>query len=132
MCLANLYKNHNLKVKLWCVGARRKKKSGFFVSFNLSKGSFFLTFVFISMYSKLNKLSEYIYFYISKNITSYTFLLVFKLSKASSVALIYVKWKKTFMFSYSFKLKTFHGHTHRHKMKKLCWRRSPVLKFLLP
>ena len=31
------------------------------------------------MYSALNTLSEYIYFYISKNITSYTFLLVFKI-----------------------------------------------------
>ena len=31
------------------------------------------------MCSVLNKLSEYIYFYISKNITSYTFFLVFKI-----------------------------------------------------
>ena len=31
------------------------------------------------MYSVLNKLSKYIYFYISKNIASYTFLLVFKI-----------------------------------------------------
>ena len=31
------------------------------------------------MYSVLNKLSEYIYFYISKNITSYTSLLAFKI-----------------------------------------------------
>ena len=31
------------------------------------------------MYNVLNTLSEYIYFYISKNITSYTFLLVFKI-----------------------------------------------------
>ena len=31
------------------------------------------------MYSVLNTLSEYTYFYISKNITSYTFLLVFKI-----------------------------------------------------
>ena len=31
------------------------------------------------MYSVLNALSEYRYFYISKNITSYTFLLVFKI-----------------------------------------------------
>ena len=34
---------------------------------------------FISVYSVLNTLSEYTYFYISKNITSYTFLLVFKI-----------------------------------------------------
>ena len=31
------------------------------------------------MYSVLNALSEYRYFYISKNITSYTFLFVFKI-----------------------------------------------------
>ena len=31
------------------------------------------------MYSVWNTLSEYTYFYISKNITSYTFLLVFKI-----------------------------------------------------
>ena len=34
---------------------------------------FFLIMCFISMYSVLNTLSEYAYFYISKNITSYTF-----------------------------------------------------------
>ena len=34
---------------------------------------------FISMYSVLNTLLQYTYFYISKNITSYTFLLVFKI-----------------------------------------------------
>ena len=31
------------------------------------------------MYSVLNTFSEYRYFYMSKNITSYTFLLVFKI-----------------------------------------------------
>ena len=31
------------------------------------------------MYSVLNTLTEYTYFYISKNITSYTLLLVFKI-----------------------------------------------------
>ena len=39
----------------------------------------FLAFAFISIHSLLNTLSEYTYFYISKNITSYTFLLVFKI-----------------------------------------------------
>ena len=34
------------------------------------------------MYSVLNTLSEYTYFYISKNITSYTFLLVFKIAES--------------------------------------------------
>ena len=34
------------------------------------------------MYSALNTLSKYTYFYVSKNITSYTFLLVFKIFKS--------------------------------------------------
>ena len=34
-------------------------------------------FVFISVYSVLNTLSEYTYFYKSKNITSYTFSVYF-------------------------------------------------------
>ena len=34
------YKNLKLKVKLWCVGARQRKKA-FSVPFNLSKGNFF-------------------------------------------------------------------------------------------
>ena len=46
--------------------------SAFFVTFILPEGTFF-NICFISMYSALNKLSEYIYSYTSKNITSYTF-----------------------------------------------------------
>ena len=57
----------------------QKKKRAFFVPFILSEGIFFQRLCFISMYNVLNTLSEYIYFYISKNITSYTFLLVFKI-----------------------------------------------------
>ena len=34
------------------------------------------------MYSVSNTLSEYIYFYISKNISSYTLLLVFKIAES--------------------------------------------------
>ena len=34
---------------------------------------------YISIYSVLNKISEYIYFYKLENITSYTLLLVFKI-----------------------------------------------------
>ena len=40
-----------------------------------------------TMYSVLNALSEYTYFYISKNITSYTYCLFLKLTKAFSVSL---------------------------------------------
>ena len=34
------YKNRQLKVKLWWVGTREKKKTAFFVPFILSKGNF--------------------------------------------------------------------------------------------
>ena len=56
LCFSS-YKNRKLKSKL--LELARK---------------FFLTFV-----SVLNTLSDYTYFYISKKITSYTFLLVFKI-----------------------------------------------------
>ena len=76
-------KNHKLKVELWWVGARERKKSAFFVMFILSERDFFNICVLAqcTIYSVLNKLSEYKYFYIWKNITSYTFLSVFKIAK---------------------------------------------------
>ena len=40
---------------------------------------FLLNIWVLSLYSVLNTLTEYTYFYISKNIISYTFLLVFKI-----------------------------------------------------
>ena len=56
-------KNHKLKVKLAWVGACERKNRAFCATFIL---------YFISMYSVLITLSEYIYicFYISKNIAS--------------------------------------------------------------
>ena len=48
-----------------------KKKRAFFVPF--------LTFVFISVCSRLNTLSEYIFFYISKRLLYILLLLVFKI-----------------------------------------------------
>ena len=41
----------------------------------------------MSMYSILNKVSKYIYFYLSKNITLYTFGAFFKSSKGFCVSL---------------------------------------------
>ena len=58
------YMNCKLKVKLWWVEARERNKGAFFATFILPE------IIFI-MYSVLNKLWEYIFFYISKNITSY-------------------------------------------------------------
>ena len=69
------YKNRKLKAKLSWVGARERKKEGIFCSvyFALRK------FVFYSIFSLLNILLEYTYFYIWKNTTSCTFLLLFKI-----------------------------------------------------
>ena len=60
--------------------SRKKKEGNFLYRFFLPKGNIFII-SFISMYSALNILSEYTYFYISKNITSYTFLLAFEIVK---------------------------------------------------
>ena len=57
----------------------QKKKEGIFCSNYFVKISFFLIFVFYQCISVLNTLLEYAYFYISKNITSYAFLLVFNI-----------------------------------------------------
>ena len=83
-----LYKNRKLKVKLWWAGARESKKRAFFVPFILSEGNFF-NICFNSVYSVLNTLSEFTYFYISKNINSYTFSLFLKSSNTFSVSIIY-------------------------------------------
>ena len=78
MCFSS-FKNHKLKVKLWWVGDCKRKKTVIFLLFILSKGNFFQYSGFISMYSVLNTLSEYTCLYISKNITSCIFLLVFEI-----------------------------------------------------
>ena len=62
----SLYKNCKLKIKLWWVGARERKKRSFFVPFISFEGNFLQDLCFISMYSVLNTHSEYTYFYISK------------------------------------------------------------------
>ena len=54
----------------------RKKEEGVFL-YRLFCPKEFLCFIL--KYSVLNTLSEYTYFYVSKNITSYNFLLVFKI-----------------------------------------------------
>ena len=73
------------KEKLWCVAARKRKKSVYSVTFIFSQGIFFQHFCFISMYSVLNELSEHVYFYISKIITSFTFVAFFKNCQKPSV-----------------------------------------------
>ena len=77
-------KNRKL-VKLWWVWARERKKRAFLVPFILSNRKF-LHLCFISMYSVLNTLSDYKYFYISKKTLLHTpVLLVFKIVESLSV-----------------------------------------------
>ena len=57
----NSYKNRKLKVKLWWVGAHKRKKRAFLYRLFCPK-KFFLHLCFISMCSVLNTLSEYTYF----------------------------------------------------------------------
>ena len=83
-------KNCKLKVKLWRVGARERKNSVFCnVSlFCFLSAGYFFSICVLSVSSVLSKLSEYIYFYLSKNITSYFFCCFFlKSSNAFSVSL---------------------------------------------
>ena len=60
----------------------------------------FFNMCLISMYSVLNTSSEYIYFYVSKNITSFTFLLVFKIAK-SFQCILKIKTNLNFYFDTS-------------------------------
>ena len=55
----------------------QKKKEGTFCTYYSVRKEIFYHSYFISMYSLLNILSEYTYFYISKNIASYTFVACF-------------------------------------------------------
>ena len=76
--LVHELRNESKTVMSWC---SRKKKS-IFVTFTLSEG-FILGL--ISMYSILNKVLKYIYFYLSKNSTLYTFGAFFLNSRKASV-----------------------------------------------
>ena len=57
-------KNWKLKVKLWWVGARERKKEDIFCTAYCPKEIFFTHMRFISRYSVLNTLSEYTYFFL--------------------------------------------------------------------
>ena len=73
------YRNHELKLKLWWIGARERKKGVFFVTFVLFKGNFFVI-------CTLSQCIEYwisfqnIYLFTYKKVLLHTlFLLVFKI-----------------------------------------------------
>ena len=70
------FRERNLVLCRW---SSRKKKRGHFCTVYFVRKNFFKHLCFISIYSVLNTLSKYTYFYISENNTSYTSLLVFKI-----------------------------------------------------
>ena len=57
----------------------RKEKEGIFCTAYFVAGKIFEHLCLITMYSVLNTISEYTRLYLSENITSYTFLFVFKI-----------------------------------------------------
>ena len=119
LCLSS-YKNHKSKVKLWWAGACKRKKRAFFVSFMLSEGIFLSYLCFISMYSVLNTLSEYAYFYISKNI-SYNFLLVFKIVESLQCILKHRKLDKHKLVSKSCSVQWCVSGKWYTKVWEVCW-----------
>ena len=70
------FRERNLVLCRW---SSRKKKRGHFCTVYFVRKNFFKHLCFISIYSVLNTLSKYTYFYISESNTSCTSLLVFKI-----------------------------------------------------
>ena len=66
-----------------------KRKESIFCTVYFVRRKFFKNLWFISMHSVLNTLSEYTYFYKSKNITSYMLLLTLKLVESLQCILNY-------------------------------------------
>ena len=73
----NSYKNPEIKIELWWVGARERKISAFFATHILHEGNFFNICVYINA-ECIEQTWKCKYFYISKTITSYTFVAYFK------------------------------------------------------
>ena len=82
-CASILIRIAKLKLKQWWVETREIKRRTFLVPLIFSGGNFF-KICFFSLYCALNTLSEYTYFYLSKNITLYTFVACFYPSKHSA------------------------------------------------
>ena len=75
--LLQLKQVSQIKSKAVTSWSARKKKESIFCTIYFVRRELFWDLCFISMYSVFNTLSEYTYFYISKNITSYTFVACF-------------------------------------------------------
>ena len=72
-----LISKSQIKSKTVMNWSSQNKKEGKFCTVYFVQRELFCDLCFISMYSALNTLSEYTYFSISKNITSYTFVACF-------------------------------------------------------
>ena len=81
------YKNRELKVKLWWVGAHERKKSALFCNIYFVLRKFFLNLCFISMYWVLHKIQNIYTFTYQKTLLHTFFRLFLKSSKAFSVSL---------------------------------------------
>ena len=91
------YRNCELKVKVWWVGAR-ERKNRIFCNVYLLRIIFFFNFFFISMYIVLNKLSEGMYTFTYQKFYFIHFCCLFlKLSKTFSASLTAnpTKWSNT-------------------------------------
>ena len=77
--MLQLIEQSQIKSKTVMSWSLQKKEEDIFCTFYFVGTNFFQHLYFISMYSVLNTLSEYTYFYISKKITLCTFLLIFKI-----------------------------------------------------
>ena len=87
------YKNRKFKVKLRWVGARERKKRAFFVPIILSKGNFFN--ICVLSQCKLYWIpfqNIYTFSYIIKDITLYTFSLIFKIVESLKCILNFRKF----------------------------------------
>ena len=86
LCFSS-YRNRKLKVKLWWVGARERKKRAFFVPFILSEGNFFNICVLsqcIVYWIHFQNIHTFTY---QKSLLHTLFCLFLKSSKAFSVSL---------------------------------------------
>ena len=90
-------KNRKLKVKLWWVWARERKKRVFFVPFSLSKGNFFNIYVLAQCILYWIHFQNVHIFTYQKALLIYFCCFFLKSSKALSVSLIaiilFIDWK---------------------------------------
>ena len=98
-----------LQIKSKTVMSWKEKRGHFFPVYFVRRNIFKIC---VSSQCILNTLSEYTYFCITKNFTSYTFLLLFNLksSKAFSVSLK-LNWMRSLCEGYSLDVRVFHDRS---------------------